>query len=32
VLGWLESIGYTTANFQDSISEFRNLNEPSEFK
>ena len=31
VLGWLESIGYTTAKFHDSMSEFRNLNEPGEF-
>ncbi len=31
VLGWLESIAYITEDFDDSVSEFRNLNEPSEF-
>ena len=32
VLGWLESIGYATENFDDSVSAFQNLNTPEQFK
>ncbi len=32
VIGWLESIDYTTQEFYDPVSDFRNLNEPGELR